>query len=177
VTDTFATIGELRNYLQRDDLGPTGVLDLEIATGLIQELTGQTIFRVDDDVVVLNGRSGGSIYLPQIPVIDVTVLNLDGNALDLVTDFDVDSRLGILTRLPLGAFWTRGLSNITVTYSHGWDDPPPPIRGLCLKWAGKLWQNPTGLKTERTASYSATYAELIDDDDWATLSLYAMKTS
>jgi hypothetical protein len=177
VTDTFATLDELKAYLQRDDLGPTGILGLEIATGMIQEQTGQDIFRVASDVVKLNGRARERLFLPQLPVNDVVSLSLNGVTLVEDADFGVDAELGAIDRLPRGAFWTVGRRNIIVTYDHGWDDPPAPIRGLCLKWAGKLWQNPTGLTSERTASYSAAYGALIDDDDRDILALFTLKMS
>jgi hypothetical protein len=177
VAGPFATLEDLQAFLQRNDLGPAAILDLGVATGIIRRDTGQTISLVGVDVVALNGRDRPSLFLPQIPVVEVASVVADGTTLVEDTDFSIDPNTGILTRLPIGAHWTVGKKNVVVTYTHGFDPIPEDIRGACCMIAAKLWTNPTRNTAERTSQYSASLDGLIGEAEQAILNLYALGSS
>jgi hypothetical protein len=38
----------------------------------------------------------------------------------------------------LAAGWTQGVSNLTVTYTHGYDSPPPAVKEAAMLWVREL---------------------------------------
>jgi hypothetical protein len=143
---TFASIDQLAVYSQSSpsgaDLARLGFA-LDVATSLIQNYTGQTIFLVEDDVVTLypcNHR----VLLPELPVVAVASVTSDGDA--------VDHTLRSSGVLELDGSWS---TSIEVTYDHGYETIPYAIVMACVELAN-------GISTPVTSGVSSE-TEAIDD--------------
>ncbi len=150
VADTFATVQDLATWLQRTlaDDDAAANLALEVATAAIRREAHQTISLVDDDPVVLTGNWGGSLWLPERPVLDVTAVQVTNGRVDaaswltaetLAVGSYVWARNGLLQRA--SGWWGGSEASVLVTYSHGYETIPGDIRGLCLQVAGEVFES------------------------------------
>ena len=132
--EPFITIEELSAYVHRSDL--TGDLKAEIAVGsaceTLKDFLNQDMEATVDDVAIVTSAGTDSLLLPQLPVRNVSKVEVRASRPDIVTQvvdpnsYWVDLRDGILwTRWP-GAVWLRGNGMYQVTYSHGWSNPVHP---------------------------------------------------
>lgn len=120
-----------------DDDEATSVI--EGAGDLIREEVDQRLDFVADEVIVIRSTGGKALLLPELPVVDVTLVRVRGageewRTLEVGVDYEVElGREGILWRttsalngffLPAGE-WPRGANRgprgwVEVTYSHGY---------------------------------------------------------
>jgi hypothetical protein len=150
------------------------------ATDLIRAaLGGQQVTRVDDDTVILEGNGRRVLQLPQIPVIAVGSVAVNGTTRAVGTDFTV-TRDGRLTAL--GYPWPVG-AQVTVTYSHGYDLVPEDLARLCAALADKILAGTIGVRSMQesigTKQSSVTYAatgsnSVFDDSEQAILDKYRL---
>lgn len=154
---SFATPADLASYLQVPSVDTyTAQLLLDLASGQIRSVTGQTIDRVTDDAVSLPAPEGNYLTLPQRPASEPTVVEIDGDTVD----FTFDSRLGRL--YAEGGWRSYGLDGslfpVSVTYTHGYTTVPSEVKRVCLQAAARAFRNPEGLRSEATGTESYTYA-------------------
>lgn len=146
---SFATNQELADFLQID-VGKlragTAALMLRMATAAIQGATGQKIEQVIDDEIVLEGNWTAELELPQRPVTAITAIQVEGEAALAIGDFKF-TREGKITRLD-GGDWGGDGAHVTVTYTHGYEQIPDVIRGVCWAAAARAYANPTGAVRE-----------------------------
>jgi hypothetical protein len=83
VADQLATPADLASLLERDDIDTyKATLLIEMATAIVQEACGgQRIVQVVDDVLTVAGYSDSWLPLPQLPVVAVSSVTIDGVAL------------------------------------------------------------------------------------------------
>lgn len=151
----FATPDDLSAYLGRAvENTVQAQLALDLATGIIQAETGQTLELVTDDVVRLRGSSASPLYLPERPV--VSVASIEGD--DVRDDEWVH----------LGEYVTRAYGwppYVTVTYTHGYEVIPDDVRGITLAIAARLMaqNDPSGppVEQETIGTYSVRYARTL----------------
>ena len=123
-------------------------LALDVATGVVQQACGQTLLPVVGDVATLVGGHR-VLILPERPVTAVSgVGGYDSSA------WRWDGRDTLV--LTAGAVWP---ATVTVTYSHGFTSIPADLKGVCLTVATRLLDNPSGVRAETVAGYSATYGD------------------
>src|SRR5688572_24065119 len=126
---SFATVSEYEaRYGDVDDDAPLQIA-LNQATRLIQVYTGQTLFEVEDDEIVLDGNDFGIVMLPQWPVTAIEEVVLDDDDDPLVFGADEDyvwTSSGVLRRI--GGAWGLGYGNIAITYTHGYAEIPDDIK-------------------------------------------------
>lgn len=155
----LATADELREFLDNEDLDTDRVeLLLSLASGLVRNYTGQLFDLVADEELTLDGNGTPVLLLPEMPVAAVTAVVEDprGDAVALVDDTDFEwSEKGILTRL--GGCWRRRARWYTVTYSHGYAETPPDVKGVVLRVAARGVSNPEGIRQETIGSYSYSF--------------------
>jgi hypothetical protein len=89
MADQLATPEDLASLLGRDDIDLyKATLLVEMGTAIVQEAAGgQRIVQVVDDEIELQGTTDAYLTLPQIPVINVTSVILDGVALTAGVDY------------------------------------------------------------------------------------------
>jgi hypothetical protein len=116
---------------------------LEEATAAIRNYCNQFIELVEDDEITLDVRPGQrKLFLPELPVIEVSEVVENEETLT-VTDHYKLGQHGILHRVG-GGCWYSGIQSVTVTYSHGYDNIPDDIVGVCTRAAARAYQ--AGLK-------------------------------
>lgn len=173
----LATEYELRDSLPGVTI-PTSsaLLALRIASRRIRKFTGQTFTFVENDTVTLLG-GGQVLRLPQRPLFvdathPLTVLEIpDGTGTEVPVvenrDFIVSGNelkrgsplyaptrtMGWPFNWPLGVWADR----VKVTYSHGEEEIPDDIVGVCLDLAAATLSNPRRLRSESAGSTSVTY--------------------
>lgn len=155
----LATPSDLASHLQSDLDTATATLALEVVTGWIQDELGQRVVQVTNETVTLDGGDR-ILYLPQRPVVSVgTVTTTDrfGDTTTPVLDTDYRVRGYKLIWSGYGRVWPEVA---TVTYTHGYLTAAVPqgIRGVCLSAAGRVYQNPEGLRSESVGGVSWTAA-------------------
>jgi hypothetical protein len=133
-------------------------LALASASAAIRRWTRQTITRVVDDVARLRIIDCDQLVLPQRPVESVSQVMVNALVLDdWVLSGDRLLRNGGWHRLPgTTTFPDPGLAQ--VTYTHGWDEIPDDVRGVCLDLASATLSNPAMLRQEAIDDYSRTFA-------------------
>lgn len=136
---TFAAYEDLADYLHMDagdlERGAAQVALLG-ADAAIRAYTGQTLAYVEDDEITLDGTGTETILLPQLPVVEVTSVAVDGEA---VEDFTVDLDAGIVK-----VNGTFGVSHqgVEITYSHGYspgETALDDLRVVATTIAGRLY--------------------------------------
>lgn len=157
--DLLATVDDLKLLLQNPNIDtPTATMLLEIATGIIQNETGQLIVQGTSSPI-LTGENSLWLDLPQWPIQSVTSVVMDG-----VTITDWVLRKQKLWRW-LG--WQAPLyqpSEVVVTYTHGYQPGARQLqmaRGACLSLAQAGYTNPSGVQSEAIDDYKVTYAQAV----------------
>lgn len=172
----LATVGELETYARGPVDADLADLVLRIASGAIRRATRQTITFVAGETVVLEGGER-VLKLPQRPlVVDadnlLTVVELpDGSGVELpaVEGRDFIRQGSELHRgnplygssRTMGWPWGRPLGiwadRVRVTYSHGLQEIPDEIVGVCLDLASATLSNPDRLRSETVGGESITH--------------------
>lgn len=165
MADQLATRAQLASALQRDVDNATADVWLNAATAVVQEAAGgQRIVRVTDEVITLTGTTESWLQLPQIPVVSVLSVTVDG---DTVTAGAAGSG-GATYRLRGNRLW-RGdgwqkycgePSEVGVTYTHGLADDDQRIelaRGTVIGLARTPYDNPGAVAREQIDDYSVAY--------------------
>lgn len=88
------------------------------AQAVVRNYLAQTITRVTDDDIYLDGTGKPWLRLPQRPVISVASVTENGSALD---SSDYLLRDSYLLRADRHSRWCQGNRNIEVVYTHGYD--------------------------------------------------------
>lgn len=173
----FATTDDLRAELGittfTEDQEAKAMRRLDGATGAIQRYTRQTIEYTAGDVASLVGTWSAGLVLPELPVTAVTSVVIDGDTLTADTDYVFDGQRTLWRgstafswdewswRYPppraYDSHWGGPETQITVTYSHGFDPVPPEIVEICVNAALRGWGNPTGETSLTIGSWSAAY--------------------
>ena len=158
----FATADELETFMQAaftaEETAAAPLL-LELATAAIKGAAGQHIELVTDDEIVLDGSGTNVLLLPETPVVAVSSIEVEGEALVVDDDFTWN-RHGILSRWPR-ATWGLTRAGVAVTYTHGYppDEVPGELKLVCLSVAARALENPTGVPRESIGSYGVSYPQ------------------
>ena len=137
----FATVQDIEAFLQIEITTPAQVLSaqraLTEASAAIRNYTRQYLEQVDDEVITLDSLGGSRLFLPELPVLEITKVIEDGVTLTQGVDYKLGQH-GILHRT--GQRWSTGIQNITITYSHGFADIPDDIVAICTRAASRAYQ-------------------------------------
>lgn len=180
-SDTFASVSDLAEYLGVTiaDEDPRAVALLRKATALIQAEAQHRIFRYVDDTKKLRGTWLPDLQLPEPPVEEVSEVEVAG-AVVASTGFSV-TRWGALQGgsyvdewEPLPGAWGGPRTEVTVTYTHGYDPVPEDIKAICLSMASRGW-NSGDMDTETIGGYSYGGGKVsLDDDEKAVCRRYRL---
>lgn len=176
----FATPDDLADYLGRGDRfgDPTeyrqAVMMLDLASAAVRAWTRQTIDLVSNDTVTLAGSWGSALELPERPVVSVSSVSLDGQALSAGSGYElvggtlyVGAGLALSGRGGLhqgatgarGGYWGGPDVTVTVTYTHGFAVVPDQVKSATLSIAARMVVGGVSqVRQESIAGYSVTYA-------------------
>jgi hypothetical protein len=174
----FATADDLADRigvdLTADERIRANVL-LELASGLVQDEAKKKIGRVDDDLLEIPGTTDDMIRLPELPVISVASLTLDGVPLIEGSDWYLDG--GSIARIPaattvltgglideafsfpLGTGFGWPAQTIAITYTHGYDaaNIPKSVKAIILEAVVRVWVNPGSVARETVGDTATVY--------------------
>lgn len=151
----FATIADLENVVGReiDENDAAALFALDSATAMVRAVIGQYVEEVEDDVVVLDGSGTRVLMLPETPVSDVSLIEIDGEELD--ADEYQWSADGYVRKL--NGTWSTDLRSVEITYTHGYATIPPLIVSITAKLAGRMLDVPAAVRQETIGAYSVSY--------------------
>lgn len=159
IDDPFAEVEDLEAFTTfKFDEGTEDTIEavqaaeaLADASAQIRSWCQQTIWPVTEAVYEPD-EAGEPVWLPHPPAIPVTVTKVEVAGVELDPSGWRHTRLHEV-RPAAGGGWT---GPVKVTYEHGFDDPPPAVRGVCLQLAARTMANPEGRMQWRTASGEST---------------------
>jgi len=177
----FGTAAGLSDWLGRQ-LDPNQADQaLAAAQGVVRSLCRQYLSYVADEQLVMDWRGDLALYLPELPVTDVSAVEarqLVGDGADPNTwtpwpegqlqwsQRTGELRLACMPFAGWGDSWPTwwgnypgvALGGIRVTYSHGYDPVPPELIGVVYGIAGRMLAAPDGrqLGGETIGAYSYT---------------------
>lgn len=137
----FATQEDVENILQKEISDPDQVASvaraLAEATAVIRNYTKQYLEFVASETITLDCRGGLRVYLPELPVSEVTQVTENGVILTADDDYKL-GQFGILHRI--GQEWEVGIQNLEIIYPHGFDPIPDDVIGVCARAASRIFQ-------------------------------------
>lgn len=173
----LATVAELQAYSTGMTVSTASAeLALRIASAAIRKHTKQTITFVENETVLLQGGER-MLKLPQrplfrddahpltvaeipdgtgieVPAIEGVAFLVNGSELRRGCPLYPQSRtMGWPRHRPLGIWADR----VKVTYSHGYQEVPDDIVGICLDLAAATLSNPKRLRSESAGATAVTY--------------------
>lgn len=101
---------------------------LRAGSAAFRRQTRQHISRVVDDTVTLDADGSTVLLLPELPVVDVSALLVDGEPYEPA---GLWSERGILRRA--GRF-PQAYRSVQVTYTHGYDPVPEDVAEAVVDW-------------------------------------------
>ena len=189
----FITFDELAAAL-KTELSNNDLLLASLAVNgaceAVRSYTGQTINLVEDDMVRMSGNGRQTLLLPEVPVVSISSIEVDGEP--DTDETHVDQAGGIIYR---ESPWPRGFFNIQIVYTHGWAPTPDEVvepdesggpiplvpedlRLIAIGAAVNIFQNTdtAGLTQETLGSYSRSISresrQIIEPDALRVLDRY-----
>lgn len=165
----FATVTDVANFLQvsisTGEQAAAAKRALTEASQAIRNYCRQHLELVEDDEITLDAKGGTRLFLPELPVIEVSEVIEDGETLTADEDYKLGAH-GILHRLG-GARWAKGVQIIQVTYSHGYAELPDDIVAVATRAASRAYQSGLraagddallGVQSKALGDFSVAYA-------------------
>lgn len=167
----FCTVEDIEALLQVEITTATQIASAEAAiaaaTEAIRNYCHQHIELVEDDIVMLDVAevTRTRVFLPELPVTEVTAVVEDGETLVVDDDYKL-GRNGILHRM--GTYWEAGIQILQVTYSHGYATLPDDVVAVATRAAARTYQaglrsaeseGLPGIQATSLGDYSVTYQQ------------------
>jgi hypothetical protein len=169
IVATPTTLPLVRAYLglepsQVEEDGFLGILVNEANAWILGEL-GRDIAE-NDYVETRNGNGTPILLLEQYPVSAVTSVTLDGEEIPERVDTGdggwvlIDAPPGVLALD--GGYWTKGIQNVVIEYTAGYDPIPPDIQGAATEYAAQRYRarDRVGLMSRSVGGESVSYQTL-----------------
>lgn len=193
--DPFVSVTDFGAYMKRtfDGQDLLAVAALDAACQAIRTYTNQDLNLVRHDTVNLHGNKYRDLLLPQLPVLEVHEVTVNDEPLEADDWFLGEA--GILYRITSPFYWSGGIGNVEVGYSHGWgiteddleesgepdaDRMPSDLRIIALRIAKSIYENPPTGSTQLglgsyNESFSTAAASLIEPPMSVILDRYTVK--
>lgn len=160
----FAIMQQLVAYSHQaiDPADPTAALMLDAASNLIRRFCGWHIYPSVAMVLIVDGPGGTVLQLPTRYLTDVASITEAGQ----VTDPSVYrwSQLGEVERSsPFWQngywvnFWKQGFRLIEVSFTSGYDTPPPELTTMVMSMTARALASPTGVTREQAGGVAVQY--------------------
>lgn len=167
--EPFISTDDLETYVERTLDHDKAVIAVDSACQTIREAVEQDLNFVQDDEVTLDGTGTDTLFLPELPAIEITSLEGPGGELVEGTDFVVDLRLGAIRTKGRGRRFLTGYGIYTVIYSHGFTDEvesgmpdaplwPSSVRLVALQIANRIYDQGI-VKIESVGGSQTLYAQ------------------
>lgn len=158
----FATVQDIEAFLQIEISTAEQIASaqraLAEATAAIRNYCRQYLEKVEDEEITLDSTGGARLFLPELPVIEVSVVIEDGQALAVDDDYKLGQH-GILHRI--GRKWASGVQIVSITYSHGYEPLPDEIIAVATRAAARGYQ--AGLRAANDDAVVGVQAKSLGD--------------
>ena len=144
----FCTVSDVATFLGISEMQIDSVQitqAIKAASASIRNYCKQEISQKTGDVAYFDGAYQSKLFLPQLPVISVSKVIEDGHVLTEGEDYKLGNN-GILYRM--WRDWAKGIRNIEVTYTHGYEVIPDDIKEVAYRSAARVYQ--AQLKAKKT---------------------------
>jgi hypothetical protein len=166
MADQLATPADLASLLQKDLDTASATLAIEVCTAVVQAaVDGRRIVKTTNTEIIYGGR-GAVLRLKQWPIVSITSVTYGTTLLTQGTTW------GNWTQTPVGVWRGPGWAECwgppvgtTVVYTAGYDPAGSDSdkqalqlgRGVVLSLARGLFENPSGVTSEKIDDYAVTY--------------------
>ncbi|MCX5522590.1 mobile element protein [Streptomyces bobili] len=154
MTDLLADPEELAASLGVQSTDPKLMWALTAASRRFRGAVRHPVSLVAGDAFLLDGNGRESLLLPAAPVLSVSAVTLDGEALAEGTDFDWSAH-GFLRRLD--GVWPERLRCVGGLYDHGYALIPEDIQEVVVDQARALYRIDPGVQTKTVGGQSVTF--------------------
>lgn len=158
----FATPEDIEVFLQRpfqsSEEEAAAERALTEATAAIRNYCRQYLELVEDEEITLDSKGGCWLFLPELPVVEVSEVIEDDVTLTPDDDYKL-GQYGMLYRV--GQLWCRGIQNVTITYTHGYEVLPDDIVAVCTRAASRAFQ--AGLRAADTDAVPGVASKSLGD--------------
>lgn len=154
----FTTVAEIEAFLgiEIDADSPAALRAIEAATAAIRNYTGQHIAPTETGVATLFGNGTRLLFLPELPVVAVAAVDLDGDPV-LSTQRVIRPSDGTIRMWRNISEW----ESVAVTYSYGYAETPVDIRDIATRAASRVYQ--AALRTVETDGVSGIASTSLGD--------------
>ena len=167
----WLTTDDLADYIHQDLTDREGPAQYAVqsAVAVIESAAGQRFVSPSATTVKLSGGGVDSLTLPAFPVSSVDLVEVDGTELT-ENDYWLDERAGILYR---DQSWSRGLGNITVTFTGG-QSAPAEIELIAVRLAARIFENPQDYTSYSAEGISNVFGSprVLTPDEWDVIRRY-----
>ncbi|MEM7211425.1 MAG: hypothetical protein AAF479_05925 [Pseudomonadota bacterium] len=127
----------------------------------LEAVTGRHLSEASVTDLIAGGA--GVLILPRYPVSNVaTVTDRQSGSVIESSNYELNGKSGMLTRLPLGDTWDQdpspGLPRYSVAYTGGFVTVPDDIIAAGIDWIAHDLRGQGGLQSEKEGDYSYTLA-------------------
>lgn len=164
--DLLATAEELALLMRDTGLDEeSATFLLELVTGEVQAVTGQTLLLVEDDEIEIQGNTDSWLYLPERPVSEVASITIDGgDELVAGTDYKRTKDSASLWR---HCGWSTCIyepATVAITYTHGREVGHRRLqfaRSSVLGVSKAAYSNVSGVTSESIDDYRVTFPDAV----------------
>lgn len=146
------------------DLALTGDAQVTYASAWVRAYCGWHIYPSQDDTVTVNTAGGQLLLLPTLymTALGPVILTADSSTVDPTTLSW--SQNGSVAYKPCQDVWPQpcwpvGLSTVTVTFTHGYDEVPDAIKAVTVAIAKRMLSQLSGVQSEQAGMVLRTYAD------------------
>ncbi len=151
--DLLSSPERVEAILKRSGLDPETVDGLLVrASAAFRGATGQHISRRVEDEVRLDGNGSRVLLLPQVPVVAVHSVTVDGDALG-ADDYEW-SESGMLRR---AGRWPARYRSVTVVYDHGFNEVPEDVAQAVAEHAAVAMTRSVGVTNMQLGATSVGF--------------------
>jgi hypothetical protein len=166
MADQLASPSDLASLLQKDVDTATATLVIEACTAVVQAAAdGQRIVQVTNETDSVIGTLSPWLRLTQWPVTAVSAVTLDGVSLTVGVPGSGSTTYRLVgNRLWRQCGWQTYCgepSTVGFTYTHGYASGRQELqfgRGVVLSLGRGLFENPSGVASEKIDDYAVAYA-------------------
>lgn len=133
----------------------------ELASGVVRSAAAQVFDYVVDDIL-LTSPTGIYVFLPEIPVSEVSLVEVLDTSVEVWSTFDaanyrLNGPTGTITVDAGLEFWPTLQNTVRITYTHGYQDIPDPVQKVTLALAARTVANPGRVYVQSTGNISQTF--------------------
>lgn len=140
--NAFLTVQDVKDYLKIEHNFEDTLIEnlINRATDFLEKKVLFRGIKARSYTETYDGEGTAELFLNNYPVTSVTNVSIDGTVLNS-TDYEVSKDTGIIRFYGL---FPEGSSNVTVTYTAGYDPVPDVYISDCLDVVANLYENRSG---------------------------------